>query len=212
METSDWITGALSLAALIVSGLAYWQSKRSADAAAADGLTLATWNLEWMMTPRTFDALAARCLDHGLRAIQNSLPHLSELALGGTAVGTGINTPPGYSENVAQHIADLTGLPFVTAENKFEALAAHDAIVEASGALNVLAASLNKIANDIRFLASGPRDILVPSSGAEAAREILGDRRGPNRMPPQHRPVWVRVLAAVLLVFILASIAGAFFI
>jgi len=96
-------------------------------------------------------------LDHGLRAINNTLPHLSELALGGTAVGTGINTPPGYSENVAKHIADLTGLPFITAENKFEALASHDAIVEAHGALKTVAASLMKIGNDIRMLSSGPR-------------------------------------------------------
>ncbi|MBL7713553.1 MAG: class II fumarate hydratase, partial [Chitinophagaceae bacterium] len=96
-------------------------------------------------------------LNHGLNAIKNSLAHLSELALGGTAVGTGINTPKGYSENVAKHIANLTGLPFVTAENKFEALAAHDAIVEAHGALKTVAVSLMKIANDIRMLSSGPR-------------------------------------------------------
>jgi fumarate hydratase class II len=96
-------------------------------------------------------------LDHGMRAINNTLAHLSELALGGTAVGTGINTPKGYSENVAKHIANLTGLPFITAENKFEALAAHDAIVEAHGALKTVAVSLMKIANDIRMLSSGPR-------------------------------------------------------
>jgi fumarate hydratase, class II len=96
-------------------------------------------------------------LNHGLKAIRNSLNHLSELALGGTAVGTGINTPPGYSEKVAAHIAKLTGLPFVTAENKFEALAAHDAIVEAHGALKTVAVSLMKIANDVRMLSSGPR-------------------------------------------------------
>ena len=96
-------------------------------------------------------------LDHGLRAIRNTLAHLSELALGGTAVGTGINTPPNYSENVAKHIADLTGLPFITAENKFEALAAHDAIVESHGALKTIAASLMKIGNDVRMLSSGPR-------------------------------------------------------
>lgn len=94
-------------------------------------------------------------LNHGLKAIRNSLAHLSELALGGTAVGTGINTP-NYAENVARHIAALTGLPFVTAENKFEALAAHDAIVEAHGALKTVAVSLMKIANDIRMLSSGP--------------------------------------------------------
>ncbi len=96
-------------------------------------------------------------LDHGLSAINNALPHLSELALGGTAVGTGINTPPGYDVNVAAHIASLTGLPFITAKNKFEALAAHDAIVEAHGALKTVAVSLMKIANDIRMLSSGPR-------------------------------------------------------
>ncbi|HQX45699.1 MAG TPA: class II fumarate hydratase, partial [Saprospiraceae bacterium] len=95
-------------------------------------------------------------LTHGIRAIENTMPHLAELALGGTAVGTGINTPPGYSENVAKHIAALTGLPFVTAPNKFEALAAHDAIVEAHGALKTVACSMMKIANDIRLLASGP--------------------------------------------------------
>jgi fumarate hydratase class II len=96
-------------------------------------------------------------LSHGLKAINNTLAHLSELALGGTAVGTGINTPKGYDVNVAKHIAILTRLPFVTAENKFEALAAHDAIVEAHGALKTVAVSLMKIANDIRMLSSGPR-------------------------------------------------------
>lgn len=96
-------------------------------------------------------------LGHGIRCIKNSLEHLSELALGGTAVGTGINTPPNYAVNVAETIAELTGLPFVTAKNKFESLAAHDAIVESHGALKTVAVSLMKIANDIRMLASGPR-------------------------------------------------------
>jgi fumarate hydratase class II len=96
-------------------------------------------------------------LNHGLKAIKNTLAHLSELALGGTAVGTGINTPENYDVNVAKHIAQLTGFPFVTAENKFEALAAHDAIVEAHGALKTVAVSLMKIANDVRMLSSGPR-------------------------------------------------------
>src|SRR5580693_6688331 len=96
-------------------------------------------------------------LDHGLRAINNTLAHLSELALGGTAVGTGINTPKGYAVKVADNIAKLTGLPFITAENKFESLAAHDAIVESHGALKTVAVSLMKIANDIRMLSSGPR-------------------------------------------------------
>lgn len=96
-------------------------------------------------------------LDHGLRAIETSLDHLSEVALGGTAVGTGLNTPEGYAEKVAEHIAEITGLPFKTAENKFEALAAHDAIVNAHAALKTVAVSLMKIGNDIRMLASGPR-------------------------------------------------------
>jgi len=96
-------------------------------------------------------------LDHGIRAIEASLDHLSEVALGGTAVGTGLNTPEGYAEKVAEHIAEITGLPFRTAENKFEALAAHDAIVNAHAALKTVAVSLMKIGNDIRMLASGPR-------------------------------------------------------
>lgn len=96
-------------------------------------------------------------LDHGLMALRNSLPHLSELALGGTAVGTGLNTPDGYDELVAEKISELTGMPFQTAPNKFEALSAHDAIVESHHALKQLAVSIMKIANDIRVLASGPR-------------------------------------------------------
>ncbi len=122
-------------------------------------------------------------LDHGLRAINNSLAHLSELALGGTAVGTGINTPPNYSENVAKHIADLTGLPFVTAENKFEALAAHDAIVEAHGALKTVAASLMKIGNDVRMLASGPRagigELYIPDN--EPGSSIMPGKVNPTQ-------------------------------
>ena len=96
-------------------------------------------------------------LDHGIKALKNTLEHLSELALGGTAVGTGLNTPAGYDVLVANYIAKFTNLPFITAENKFEALAAHDALVETHGALKLLAVSLNKIANDIRMIASGPR-------------------------------------------------------
>ena len=96
-------------------------------------------------------------LEHGVSSLKNSLDHLSEIALGGTAVGTGINTPDGYSDRVAEIIKDLTNLPFKSAKNKFEALSAHDAIVETHNALKGLAVSLNKIANDIRMLASGPR-------------------------------------------------------
>ncbi len=122
-------------------------------------------------------------LNHGLKAIHNSLAHLSELALGGTAVGTGINTPQGYSETVAKHIANLTGLPFVTAENKFEALAAHDAIVEAHGALKTVAASLMKIANDIRMLSSGPRagigELFIPDN--EPGSSIMPGKVNPTQ-------------------------------
>jgi fumarate hydratase class II len=122
-------------------------------------------------------------LNHGLKAIKNTLAHLSELALGGTAVGTGINTPAGYSENVARHIAALTGLPFVTAENKFEALAAHDAIVEAHGALKTVAVSLMKIGNDIRMLSSGPRsgigEIYIPDN--EPGSSIMPGKVNPTQ-------------------------------
>ncbi|MEO6405984.1 MAG: class II fumarate hydratase [Ferruginibacter sp.] len=122
-------------------------------------------------------------LTHGLKAIKNTLAHLSELALGGTAVGTGINTPAGYSEHVAKHIATLTGLPFVTAENKFEALAAHDAIVESHGALKTVAVSLMKIANDIRLLSSGPRsgigEIHIPDN--EPGSSIMPGKVNPTQ-------------------------------
>lgn len=122
-------------------------------------------------------------LNHGLKAIKNTLAHLSELALGGTAVGTGINTPAGYSENVAKHIATLTGLPFITAENKFEALAAHDAIVEAHGALKTVAVSLMKIANDVRMLSSGPRsgigEIFIPDN--EPGSSIMPGKVNPTQ-------------------------------
>lgn len=122
-------------------------------------------------------------LDHGLRAINNTLAHLSELALGGTAVGTGINTPKGYPEKVAENIAKLTGLPFITAENKFESLAAHDAIVETHGALKMVAVSLMKIANDIRMLSSGPRagigEISIPDN--EPGSSIMPGKVNPTQ-------------------------------
>ena len=122
-------------------------------------------------------------LDHGLRALKNTLAHLSELALGGTAVGTGLNTPKGYDVTVAKYIAEFTGLPFVTAENKFEALAAHDAIVESHGALKQLAVSLNKIANDIRLMASGPRsgigEIIIPAN--EPGSSIMPGKVNPTQ-------------------------------
>ncbi|MCL7988710.1 class II fumarate hydratase [Sphingobacterium sp. lm-10] len=122
-------------------------------------------------------------LDYGLRSLKSSLSHLSEIALGGTAVGTGLNAPEGYDVLVANYIADFTGLPFVTAPNKFEALAAHDAIVESHGALKQLAVSLNKIANDIRMLASGPRsgigEILIPEN--EPGSSIMPGKVNPTQ-------------------------------
>jgi fumarate hydratase class II len=122
-------------------------------------------------------------VEHGIKAIQNTLAHLAELALGGTAVGTGLNTPKGYDKLVAKKIADLTGHPFVTAKNKFESLAAHDAIVEAHGALKTVAVSLNKIANDIRLLASGPRsgigEINIPSN--EPGSSIMPGKVNPTQ-------------------------------
>ena len=123
-------------------------------------------------------------LDHGIKAIENTLPHLAELALGGTAVGTGLNAPKGYAEKVAETIALLTGLPFVTAENKFESLATNDAIVESHGALKQVAVSLMKIANDIRMLASGPRsgigEVIIPSN--EPGSSIMPGKVNPTQV------------------------------
>lgn len=145
-------------------------------------------------------------LDHGLRAIKNSLSHLSELALGGTAVGTGINTPPEYAVNVARHISALTGLPFITAENKFESLAAHDAIVEAHGALKTVAVSLMKIANDIRMLSSGPRsgigEIFIPDN--EPGSSIM-----PGKVNPTQCEALTMIAAQVLGNDVAINIGGA---
>ena len=122
-------------------------------------------------------------LDHGLVALKNTLPHMAELALGGTAVGTGLNTPNGYAKRVAEYIAEFTKLPFVSAKNKFEALAAHDALVETSGALKQLAVSLNKIGNDIRMLASGPRsglgELIIPAN--EPGSSIMPGKVNPTQ-------------------------------
>lgn len=145
-------------------------------------------------------------LNHGLRAIKNTLAHLSELALGGTAVGTGINTPKGYSEKVAEKIAQLTGLPFVTAPNKFEALAAHDAIVESHGALKTVAVSLMKIANDIRMLSSGPRagigEIHIPDN--EPGSSIM-----PGKVNPTQCEALTMICAQVLGNDVAINIGGA---
>jgi fumarate hydratase class II len=145
-------------------------------------------------------------LDHGIRAIKSTLGHLKELALGGTAVGTGINTPPGYDKKVAKHIAQLTGLPFVTAPNKFEALAAHDAIVEAHGALKTVAVSLMKIANDIRMLSSGPRsgigEIFIPDN--EPGSSIM-----PGKVNPTQCEALTMIAAQVLGNDVAINIGGA---
>ena len=122
-------------------------------------------------------------LDHGIKALKESLEHLSELALGGTAVGTGLNTPDGYSERVATIISDLTKLPFISAPNKFEALASNDAIVRTHSALKGIAITLNKISNDIRFLASGPRsgigEISLPAN--EPGSSIMPGKINPTQ-------------------------------
>jgi fumarate hydratase class II len=134
-------------------------------------------------------------LNYGIKALKNTLPHLSELALGGTAVGTGLNTPQGYDVKVAEYIAKFTNLPFVTAENKFEALAAHDAIVESHGALKQLAVSLYKIAQDIRLMASGPRsgigEIHIPEN--EPGSSIM-----PGKVNPTQNEAMTMVCAQVL--------------
>ncbi len=144
-------------------------------------------------------------LNHGLKALKNTLDHLSELALGGTAVGTGINTPKGYDVKVADYIAKFTGLPFITAENKFEALAAHDAIVETHGALKQIAVSLMKIANDIRLLASGPRsgigEIHIPDN--EPGSSIM-----PGKVNPTQNEAVTMVAAQVMGNDVTISIAG----
>ncbi|MGA1874630.1 MAG: class II fumarate hydratase [bacterium] len=122
-------------------------------------------------------------LEHGLKAVHNALPHLSELAVGGTAVGTGLHAPPGYAEGMVKEISLLTGLPFVSAQNKFASLAAHEAIVEMSGDLKVIATSLMKIANDIRWLASGPRcglgEIMIPEN--EPGSSIMPGKVNPTQ-------------------------------
>ena len=122
-------------------------------------------------------------LNQGIKALENTLPHLAQLALGGTAVGTGINTPKGYAQRVSRYIAQFTGLPFVSAENKFEALAAHDALVETHGALRQLAVSLFKIANDIRIMASGPRsgigELIIPAN--EPGSSIMPGKVNPTQ-------------------------------
>jgi fumarate hydratase class II len=142
----------------------------------------------WMdATPLTlgqeFSGYVAQ-INFGLKALKNTLPHMTEIALGGTAVGTGLNTPKGYSELVAKKIAEITGNPFVTGSNKFEGLAAHDAIVESSGALRQLAVSLTKMANDLRVMASGPRsgigEIIIPSN--EPGSSIMPGKVNPTQI------------------------------
>jgi len=144
-------------------------------------------------------------LDNGIRALENAQTMVAELALGGTAVGTGLNTPDGYAVNVAKYIADLTGLPFVTAPNKFEALAAHDAMIEMSGALKRVAVSLMKIANDIRMLSSGPRsgigEIIIPSN--EPGSSIM-----PGKVNPTQCEALTMLAAQVMGNDVAASVGG----
>lgn len=145
-------------------------------------------------------------LSHGIRTIENAMAHLSELALGGTAVGTGLNAPDGYAEKVAQQISEIAGLPFITAENKFESLAAHDAIVEAHGALKTVAVSLMKIANDVRLLSSGPRagigEIVIPDN--EPGSSIM-----PGKVNPTQCEAMTMVAAQVMGNDVAISIGGA---
>ena len=145
-------------------------------------------------------------LDHGIRAVEHTLDHLSEIALGGTAVGTGLNTPAGYAEHVAAQIAELTGHPFRTADNKFEALAAHDAIVETHGALKTVAVSLMKIGNDIRMLASGPRsgigELIIPAN--EPGSSIM-----PGKVNPTQSEALTMVAAQVLGNDVAINVGGA---
>lgn len=152
-----------------------------------------------------FSGYAAQ-LEYGIREVKNSLCHLSELALGGTAVGTGINTPENFDENVAKKISELTGLPFVTAPNKFEALATHDALVEAHSALKTVAVSLMKIANDIRMLASGPRagigEIRLPEN--EPGSSIM-----PGKVNPTQCEALTMIAAQVMGNDVAVSIGGA---
>lgn len=144
-------------------------------------------------------------LDHGIKALKNTLDHLSELALGGTAVGTGINTPKGYAALVAKYISEFTELPFKSAKNKFEALAAHDAIVESHGALKQLAVSLNKIGNDIRMMASGPRsgigELIIPAN--EPGSSIM-----PGKINPTQCEALTMVCAQVMGNDVAVTIAG----
>ena len=152
-----------------------------------------------------FSGYAAQ-LEYGIQSIKNTLPHLAELALGGTAVGTGINTPENYGEKVAKKISELTGLPFVTAPNKFEALATHDAIVETHGALKGVAVSLMKIANDIRMLGSGPRagigEIRLPEN--EQGSSIM-----PGKVNPTQCEALTMIAAQVMGNDVAISVGGA---
>ena len=151
-----------------------------------------------------FSAYATQ-IEYGIARVKSALPHLYKLAQGGTAVGSGLNAPDGFAEKFARHVADITGLPFVTAENKFEALAAHDALVEGSGALNTLACSLMKIANDIRLLGSGPRcgigEINLPEN--EPGSSIM-----PGKVNPTQSEALTMVCAQVMGNNVTISVAG----
>lgn len=191
-----------------IPGLEQLRASLDAKATELDGIVKIGRTHLMDATPLTlgqeFSGYVAQ-IDYGINALRNSLAHLSALALGGTAVGTGINTPSGYSEKVAGHIASSTGHPFITAPNKFEALAAHDAIVESHGALKQIAVSLNKIANDIRMMGSGPRsgigELLLPAN--EPGSSIM-----PGKVNPTQSEALTMVCAQVMGNDVAISVGG----
>ena len=214
-SSNDTFPTAMHIAALKVAmevtlpGLARLRESLAARAAAF-GAIVKTGRTHFMdATPLTlgqeFSGYVQQ-LDNGMRAVRNALEAVSELALGGTAVGTGLNAPAGYDVLVARKIADLTGLPFVTAPNKFEALAAHDAMVELSGALKRVAVSLMKIANDVRMLSSGPRcgigEIIIPDN--EPGSSIM-----PGKVNPTQPEALTMVCAQVMGNDVAVGIGGA---
>ena len=196
--TAMHIAGYRMIAEVTLPGLRRLQQSLSTKAEAMSEVVKIGRTHLMDATPLTlgqeFSGYAAQ-VDYGIRAIEHSLPHLAELALGGTAVGTGLNSPQGYDEASARYIAAFTGLPFVTAPNKFEALAAHDALVGTHGALKQVAVSLNKIANDIRLLASGPRsgigELILPAN--EPGSSIM-----PGKVNPTQAEALTMVCARVI--------------
>jgi fumarate hydratase class II len=192
------IAAYIAVTQITIPGVKKLRDELAAKAKAFDGIVKIGRTHLMDATPLTvgdeFSGYVSQ-LDHGIKALENTLPHIAELALGGTAVGTGINTPKGYAEKVARKIAELTGLPFVTAPNKFEALSSNDAMVELSGALKRLAVSLMKIANDIRWSGSGPRcgigELALPEN--EPGSSIM-----PGKVNPTQSEALTMVCAQVI--------------